>query len=211
LRSADFFEIQWADSKFFELMSAKKSDKNTIKPKKYRSPESRARQLAGLSGVRISDHVEGCDHVQKINGKGDWASVSEEQRKQILELYSKGQTITAIAERLNLSKTVVGDVKLRALDTDTQFANAMFRVNIRQKLQNVAELSADKVSELIPEMNARDATLALSKAMEALGQMEADKMPDIQVNNFHLHASDIQRQFLAAMNDSEETTKTIDI
>lgn len=178
--------------------------------KKYKSPESRARQLAGLSGVRIEDHVMGCDHIQKINGKGDWASVTEEQRKQILDMYSSGQTITAIAEKLNLSKTVVGDVKLRALDTDTQFANAMFKVNIRQKLQNVAELSADKVSELIPEMNARDAVLALSKSMEALAEIEATKVPEVSSMHLHLHASDIQAQFLAAMNDSEET-KTIDI
>jgi len=184
----------------------------TPKPKKYKSPETRARQLAGLSGVRIEDHVEGCGHIEKINGKGDWASVSEEQRKQILDMYCAGNTITAIAEKLNLSKTVVGDVKLRALDTDTQFANAMFKTNIRKKLQNVAELSADKVAELIPEMNARDAVLALSKSVEALGQMEAVKVPDIQVTNFHLHASDIQRQFLEAMGEAEETKqKTIDI
>jgi hypothetical protein len=179
------------------------------KPKQYRSPESKARQLAGLSGVRIEDHVEGCGHIEKINGKGDWASVSEEQRKQILDLYCAGNTITAIAEKLNLSKTVVGDVKLRALDTDTQFASAMFKVNIRKKLQNVAELSADKITELMPEMNARDATLALSKSIEALSQMESVKMPDIQVTNLHLHASDIQRQFLEAMGEAEQ--KTIDI
>lgn len=34
---------------------------------------TKARQLAGLSGVRINDHVEGCGHIEKINGKGDWA------------------------------------------------------------------------------------------------------------------------------------------
>jgi len=187
------------------------SDKKQPKPKKYKSAETRARQLAGLSGVRIEDHVEGCGHIEKINGRGDWASVSEEQRKQILDLYCAGNTITAIAEKLNISKTVVGDVKLRALDTDTQFANAMFKVNIRKKLQNVAELSADKVAELIPEMNARDATLALAKSIEALGQMEAVKMPDIQVNSFHFHPSDIQRQFLEAMGETEEQQKVIDI
>jgi hypothetical protein len=180
------------------------------KQKRYKSPETKARQLAGLSGVRIEDHVEGCGHIEKINGKGDWASVSEEQRKQILDLYCAGSTITAIAEKLNLSKTVVGDVKLRALDSDTQFASAMFKVNIRRKLQNVADLSADKVVELIPEMNARDATLALSKSIEALSQMEAVKMPEVQVNHLHLHASDIQRQFLEYMGESEEQ-KTIDI
>lgn len=187
------------------------SDKKP-KPKKYRSPETRARQLAGLSGVKIEDHVPECGHIQKINGKGDWASVSEEQRKQILSMYCAGNTITTIAEKLNLSKTVVGDVKLRALDTDTQFADAMFKVNIRRKLQNAAEASTDRVIELIPQMNDRDSVLAMSKTIEALHQMDAVKVPEIQVNtSFHLHASELQRQFLEAMGEDEPQQKTIDI
>lgn len=196
-----------------EDTSDERQQMKKAKPKQYKSPETKARQLAGLAGVRIEDHVEGCGHIQKINGKGDWASVSEEQRRQILDMYCAGNTITAIAEKLNLSKTVVGDVKLRALDTDTQFANAMFKVNIRRKLQNAAEASTDRVIELIPEMNGRDSTLTMSKTIEALNQLDAVKVPEIQVtNNINLNASDIQRQFLEAMGEVEEQQqKTIDI
>ena len=35
----------------------------------YRSPESRARQLAGLSGVKIEKHVPGVV-MEKVNGQG---------------------------------------------------------------------------------------------------------------------------------------------
>lgn len=182
--------------------------KPPAKKRVYKSAESRARQLAGLSGVRIEDHVVGVQ-MEKINGKGDWASVSEDARKQILELYSSGHTITAIAEKLKLSKTVVGDVKLRALDTDTQFANAMFKVNIRQKLQHAAESSVDRIAELLPEMEGRDATLALAKSMEILMAMDKEKTPDVtNTMNLHIHAGELQSQFLAAMT---EKPKTIDI
>lgn len=184
-------------------------NKKPAKKRVYKSAETRARQLAGLAGVRIADHVMGADHIQKVNGQGNWASVSEETRKQILELYSSGYTIVAIAEKLGLSKTVVGDVKLRALDTDTQFANAMFKVNIRQKLQRSAETSADRIAELMPEMEARDAILAMSKSMEILLEMDKDKAPEINnTMNLHIHASDLQAQFMAAMADQP---KTIDV
>lgn len=175
------------------------------KKRVYKSAETRARQLAGLSGVRIEDHVMGVE-IEKINGKGDWASVSEDTRKEILEMYCSGHTITAIAEKLKLSKTIVGDVKLRALDTDTQFANAMFKVNIRQKLQHAVEHSVDRITELMPEMEARDATLALSKSMEILMNMDKEKVPDVTNNmNLHIHASELQSQFLAAMTEKPKT------
>jgi len=180
--------------------------KKPAKKRVYKSAESRARQLAGLSGVRIEDHVIGVTGIEKINGKGNWASVSEETRKQILEMYTSGMTIVAIAEKLKLSKTVVGDAKLRALDTDTQFANAMFKVNIRQKLQHAAEHSVDRISELLPEMEARDATLALAKSMEILLAMDKEKTPEVNnTMNLHIHASDLQSQFLSAMTDKQKT------
>lgn len=178
--------------------------KQNPKPKKkYKSAESRARQLSGLTHVKISDHVHGCDHIQKIDGKGLWASVSEEQRKRILQLYCEGKTITSIAETMGLSKTVVGDVKLRALDEDTQFANDMFKINFRKKLQQTASSALDRVDELMPEMEARDAVLAFDKAAQLLLEMEAQQKPDIGSVNLHLHSSDadLANQFLAAMGE----------
>ena len=179
--------------------------KQNPKPKKkYKSAESRARQLSGLTHVKISDHVHGCDHIQKIDGKGLWASVSEEQRKRILQLYCEGKTITSIAETMGLSKTVVGDVKLRALDEDTQFANDMFKINFRKKLQQTANSALERVDELMPEMEARDAVLAFDKAAQLLLEMEAQQKPDIGSVNLHLHSSDadLANQFLAAMGES---------
>lgn len=178
--------------------------KQNPKPKKkYKSAESRARQLSGLTHVKISDHVHGCDHIQKIDGKGLWASVSEEQRKRILQLYCEGKTITSIAETMGLSKTVVGDVKLRALDEDTQFANDMFKINFRKKLQQTASSALERVDELMPEMEARDAVLAFDKAAQLLLEMEAQQKPDIGSVNLHLHSSDadLANQFLAAMGE----------
>ena len=183
--------------------------KEKPKPKRYRSPESRARQLAGLANVRIEDHVMGVS-MEKINGKGNWASVSEDQRKEILKLYTQGHTIVAIAEKLNLSKTVVGDVKLRALDTDTEFADAMFKVNIRQKLHKAAESSLDRVQDLISGMSGRDATLAMEKTFELVMALDKEKKPEINSINLHLHGNDskLQSEFLSAMG---EKPKTIDI
>lgn len=180
-----------------------KKDKTT-KKRVYKSPESRARQLAGLSGVKISDHVMGCDHIEKVNGKGIWASVSEEQRKQILKHYCAGKNIVEIAEMMGLSKTVVGDVKLRALDEDTQFANDMFKINFRKKLQRTATSALDRVEDLMPEMDARDAVLAFDRAAQLLMEMEAQQKPDIGSVNLHLHSSDndLANQFLAAMGES---------
>lgn len=183
------------------------------KPKKrqYKSPETRARQLAALANVRIEDHVMGVK-IDKINGKGDWASVSEEKRKEILKLYTQGHTIVAIAEKLNLSKTVVGDVKLRALDTDTEFADAMFKVNIRQKLHKAAESSLDRVQDLIGEMSPRDATLAMEKTFDLVLKLDKETRPEVSSVNLHLHAGDLdlQSKFLAAMGEKEKN-ETINI
>lgn len=187
--------------------------KPAAKKKVYKSPESRARQLAGLSGVRISDHVHGCEHIEKVNGKGLWASVSEEQRKQILKLYCEGKSIPTIAEMMGLSKTVVGDVKLRALDEDTQFADSMFKLNFRRKLQQTASSALERVEELMPEMEARDAVLAFDKAANILMEMEAQQKPEIGSVNLHLHSSDndLASQFLAAMGEPRNEPQVIDI
>lgn len=181
-----------------------KKQKQNGKPHKkrvYKSAEARARQLAGLAGVRIEDHVHGCEHIQKVNGQGLWASVSEEQRKKILELYTSGKTIVQIAEITGLSKTVVGDVKLRALDEDTQFANDMFKINFRRKLQRTAENALDRVEELLPEMEGRDAVLAFSKAAETLMEMEAQQAAQVSSVHMHVHTNDaeLRDQFLFAM------------
>jgi transposase-like protein len=139
--------------------------------------------------------------------------VSEEQRKRILQLYCEGKTITSIAETMGLSKTVVGDVKLRALDEDTQFANDMFKLNFRRKLQQTASSALERVEELMPEMEARDAVLAFDKAANILMEMEAQQKPEIGSVNLHLHSSDndLAGQFLAAMGEPKQEHPVIDI
>lgn len=182
-------------------MKKPRAKSKPVKKKVYKSAETRARQLAGLAGVRIEDHVHGCEHIKKVNGQGLWASVSEEQRKRILELYTSGKTIPQIAEITGLSKTVVGDVKLRALDEDTQFANDMFKINFRRKLQRTAENALDRVEELLPEMDGRDAVLAFNKAAETLMEMENQAAAQVSSVHMHVHTDDsaLRDQFFAAM------------
>lgn len=177
--------------------------KNGKKAKsKYKSPESRARQLAGLSGVRIEDHVMGVN-VQKVNGAGPLASVTEEQRKTIIDLYCQGHSLRAIEEKTGLSRQTCDDVKRYALDHDSQFRNQMFQINLRQKLQNVVESSADRVAELMPDMSAKDAVLALGITFDKLASMDKNKSPDSLHQHVHLHApADLSAAFMNAMSNS---------
>jgi hypothetical protein len=173
------------------------------KPKKkkvYRSPESRARQLAGLSGVKISDHVMGCDHIQKVNAGGALASVSEEQKKQIIEMYCKGMSLRAIQESTGLGKDTINGVKQSMLDHDSQFRNTMFKVSLREKLQQVVEGAADRVNELMPEMSAKDSVLALGISIDKLMAMDRNSGPDTLHQHVHLHApAELNNAFMDAM------------
>jgi hypothetical protein len=177
------------------------------KPKRkqtYRSPESRARQLAGLSGVRIEDHVMGTG-IQKINGAGPLASVSEDVRKQIIELYCKGMSLRAIEEITGLSRQVCMEVKQTALDHDSQFRNAMFKVNLRGKLQSVVESAADRVAELMPEMSAKDSVLALGIAFDKVMSMDKNNGPDTLHQHIHMHApAELNNAFMAALKPTNE-------
>lgn len=174
--------------------------KEPKKKKQYRSPESRARQLAGLAGVKISDHVMGCDHIQKVNAGGALASVSEDQKKQIIEMYCKGMSLRAIQEATGLGKDTINSVKQSMLDHDSQFRNAMFKINLREKLQQVVEGAADRVNELMPEMSAKDSVLALGISMDKLMALDRNSGPDTLHQHVHLHApAELNNAFMAAM------------
>ena len=69
----------------------------------YRSPESRARQLAGLSGVKIEKHVPGVIQ-EKVNGQGALAGIPPEIQKKVLDLFVTGQHSRAIAMQLGISE-----------------------------------------------------------------------------------------------------------
>ena len=170
------------------------------KPKVYRSAESRARQLAGLSGVKISDHVMGADHIQKVNAGGMLASVSDDQKKQIIELYCKGLSLRAIQEITGLGKDTINGVKASMLDHDSQFRNQMFKINLRDKLQQVVDGAADRVNELMPEMSAKDSVLALGISIDKLMAMDRNSGPDTLHQHVHLHApAEVNNAFMAAM------------
>jgi hypothetical protein len=176
-----------------------KKKKIRAKPK-YRSPESRARQLAGLSGVKIENHVMGCEHIEKINGKGLFASVPEDKRKEIFDMYCAGMSCRAIEEKTGYSRQLVDEIKLYYLDHDSQFRETMFKQNIREKLQKVADLTADRVLELAPELQGRDAVLAMGTAVDKLIEMDRGKTSEVAHQHLHLHApADISSAFMEAM------------
>lgn len=173
------------------------------KKKQYRSPESRARQLAGLNGVRIEDHVMGVD-VQKINGQGAFASITEEKRKEIIEMYCKGMSCRAIEEVTGIGRQTIDDIKRYALDHDSQFRNAMFKVSMRQKLQTVVENSTDRLTELMPEMGAKDAALTLGITFDKLMALDRNNGPETLHQHIHMHApAELNNAFLNAMQPKE--------
>lgn len=166
---------------------------------KYKSPESRARQLAGLRGVKVEDYVVGIT-MEKTHNKGLFASVPEEKRKEIFDLYCQGLSCRAIEERTGFSRQTIDDIKRHYLDHDSQFRDILFKQNIREKLQKVADLTADRVVELAPELQGRDAVFALNTAVEKLIELDKTKTSEVAHQHLHLHApADISSAFLEAM------------
>jgi hypothetical protein len=179
---------------------ARKDSKN-----KYKSPEARARQLAALSGVRVSDHVHGVD-IEKTNGKGALASVSLEMKKHILDLFCKGTADKVIAETVGLNIITVNAVKQDALDHDSQFRSNLYKVSLKAKIQAVVEGATDRVNELMPEMSAKDAVLALGITLDKLLALEKTNGPETLHQHVHLHApAELNSAFMAAMQPKNTT------
>jgi hypothetical protein len=177
----------------------KPEKKPPAKKKVYKSAESRARQLAGLANVRIEDYVVGTD-VQKVNGLGRMASVSEDMRKQVIDLYCQGMSVRAIEERTGISKSVVQEIKTTGLDHDSQFREKMYAASLKEKLQKVADGAADRVIELMPEMSAKDSVLALGIATDKLATMDRNKSVDSLHQHVHVHTTaEVGDAFMQAM------------
>jgi hypothetical protein len=147
----------------------------------YRSPESRARQLAGLANVK----VEG---VEKVNGKGLFASVTEEVRKEIIDLFCKGHSCRYIGNKVGLSAQTVDDVKNYYLDEDGQFRNTLFQINMRTKLQTVVDGALDRVTETLSEMSPKDSAIVLGVAMDKLMALDKSKTPEQLHQHLHVHS-----------------------
>ena len=179
--------------------------KKPTKKRQYRSPESRARQLAGLSGVRVEDHVMGVQ-VEKVNGKGLFATIPEEKRKEIIDMYCKGMSCRAIQEATGIGRQTIDDIKRYALDHDSQFRNTMFRNSMREKLQTVVEGSADRLTELMPEMSAKDSAIALGIAFDKLQALDKNSGPETLHQHIHMHApAELNSAFMAAMQQPKQT------
>lgn len=175
------------------------SEKKKPKKRVYKSPETRARQLAGLAGVRIEDHVMGVN-VEKVNGRGLLAGVSEDMRKQVIDLYCQGLSVRAIEERTGVSKTVAHQIKQHGLDHDSQFREKIRQMSLREKLHQVADLSADRVVELMPEMSAKDAVLALGISTDKLLALERSRGPEALHQHVHVHTTaEVGNAFMEAM------------
>lgn len=181
-------------------------DKQKPKKKVYKSAESRARQLAGLRHVKISDHVVGADHIEKVVDKGLLSSFTEDQKKLVIDLYCQGLTLPAIAERTGISMTVCHTIKTSALDHDSQFRDKMRHLSLKDKLYAVVDGAADRVSALMPEMSAKDAVLALGIAADKLANLDKQRGPESLHQHVHVHTTaEVGDAFMAAM--KPKTTK----
>lgn len=157
---------------------------------KYKSAESRARQLAGLSGVRIGDHVHGCEHIEKVNGKGLFASFTEDQKKEVIELYCNGYSARAIEEKTGISRESVLEIKRHQIDHDSQFRDAMYKQGLKEKFRNVIDTASDRLLEVAPEMSGKDAALAVGIFYDKLKDLENNRSGIEQISkNIHLHAA----------------------
>lgn len=177
--------------------------KKRAKPQ-YKSPEARARQLAGLANVKVEDYVPGVE-VEKVNGKGFLASVSEEMKRKVLELFCAGHSIRNVADQVDLSYRTCESIKHYYLDNDSQFRNAFFAQNVRQKLQTIISGSADRLIELTPELSAKDAALTLGITMDKYLALDKNKAPEQLHQHVHIHGvSEIGDAFKLALNTKKE-------
>jgi hypothetical protein len=174
------------------------------KPPTYKNPEARARQLAGLANVRIADHVPNFEHIEKVNAGGALASVSEEQKKQIVDMYCKGMSLRAISDAMGVSKDTVNGVKQSLLDHDSQFRNQMFKLSIKEKLQRVADGATERVLERLHEMSDKDAVLAMAISIDKLAVMDKSAGPETLHQHVHLHQPmEINNIFASAQQTKE--------
>ena len=174
--------------------------KNPLKTKKrtYKSEEARARQLAGLSGVRVQDHVN--VEIEKSNGKGALATIPDDVKKNVIDLYCKGHAEKAICEATGLDKGTITAIKQHQLDHDSQFRQVNFRNSIREKLNAASHGVADRVMSLLDEMSAKDAAIALGIMMDKLAQLDKDKGAETLHQHIHLHApKDLNKAFENAL------------
>lgn len=172
------------------------------KPKKPRniSPEARARQLAGLSGVKIADHVPGVA-VEKVNGKGPLASVTEDVKREILDMYVQGFLPAAIASKVGLGITTIEEVRVAAIDKDSHFREAMHKAALKGKMRTMVDGITDRIMEELPSMAPRDLVLALGIAMDKLNALEAKHVGVEQLHQ-HMHLEmpgDIAQKMLEGM------------
>lgn len=177
------------------------SDKPKPKPKQFRSPEARARQLAGLRGVDPNKHVPDLQVVvQNVCDKGFLATVPEEKRKEIMDLYTQGVSIKSIEERTGVSRTMCEQIRNHALDNDSQFRDKIRHQTLKDKIFKVAEGSAERLNELMPEMSAKDAVLALGIATDKLLALERNRTADSLHQHVHVHTTtEVGNAFMEAM------------
>ena len=138
--------------------------------------------------------------VEKINGKGLFAGVSEDQRKQILELYCQGHGSPYIADKVGVSYNTVNEVRQYFLDYDSQFRNSYFTANLKGKMQTLIDSSMNRVQETVHEMTPKDAVLTMGIALDKYIALEKSKSPEQLHQHVHLHANtEINDQFMQAL------------
>ena len=91
-------------------------------------------------------------------------------------------------------------IRDHALDHDSQFRDTMYHQSLKQKMQRVVAGAADRVSELMPEMSAKDAVLALGISTDKLLALERNKGPESLHQHVHVHTTaEVGDAFMQAM------------
>lgn len=164
----------------------------------YKSAETKARQLAGLSGVSTKKHT-GVE-LEKVNGKGHTVGIPEDIRKACLEMLLQENSKASISLKLGISEPLVEHIKQLAIDQDPTFRAGIYKNNLRERLKAVVEGSAARLEELMPEMGGKDAALALGISFDKLMALDKTNQTESLHQHVHLHApTDIANGFLNAI------------
>lgn len=164
----------------------------------YKSAETKARQLAGLSGVSTKKHT-GVE-LEKVNGKGHTVGIPDDIRKACLDMLLQEGKVASIANKLGISENLVNHIKELAIDQDPVFRAGIYKNNLRERLRAVVEGSADRLQELMPGMGGKEAALALGISFDKLMALDKSGQSEQLHQHVHLHApTDIANGFLNAI------------
>ena len=127
----------------------------------------------------------------------------------VCKLYLEGHIIRHIAATVNLSEDTVYNIKSYAMDTDPAFRETMHKQNMRERLRTMVSRSVERLDELMPEMSAKDAALAMGIGFDKLAALDRNNQPETLHQHVHLHGpNDIAKGLLDAMKPKHNDKET---